>query len=155
VIVKPWRARLTQRTELAPIVHVTSTGPIPPHLRPLPSATWCVPTKESWLSRASDGLPVEPRNTKPGSPKPTFAFGAGTDLALQSSCVGGVFGGWIAIPHATFPPSAVHSGAVEFEASAGVEATVDRERTQAKIENQTRRTPQSSHALWPARLKGG
>jgi hypothetical protein len=93
VIVKPWPARLTQRTALAPIVHVTAIGPIPPHLRPLPSATGCVPTKVSWLSRASDGRPTEPRNTKPGSPKPTPAFGAGTDLALQSSCVGGVFGG--------------------------------------------------------------
>jgi len=146
VIVKPWRARLTQRTALAPIVHVTAIGPIPPHLRPLPNATGCVPTKVSWLSRASDGRPVEPRNTKPGSPKPTPAFGAGTDLALQSSCIGGVFGGWIAIPQATFPPSAVHSCAVEFEPSAGADATADRQRTQTRVGNGSRRTPQSSHA---------
>jgi hypothetical protein len=146
VIVKPWCARLTQRTELAPIVHVTAIGPIPPHLRPLPNATGCVPTKVSWLSRASDGRPTEPRNTNPGSPKPTFAFGAGTDLALQSSWVGGVFGGWIAIPQATFPPSAVHSWAVEFEASAGADAPTHRQKTQARVDNRTRRTPQSSHA---------
>ena len=146
MIVKPWRARLTQRTALAPIVHVTAIGPIPPHLRPLPNATGCVPTKVSWLSRASDGRPVEPRNTKPGSPKPTPAFGAGTDLALQSSWVGGMFGEWIAIPQATFPPSAVHSWAVEVEPSAGADAPANRQKTQTRVDNQTRRTPISSHA---------
>jgi hypothetical protein len=145
VIVKPWRARLTQRTARALIVHVTAIGPIPPHLRPLPNATGWVPTKVSWLRRASDGRPTELRNTKPGSPKPTPAFGAGTDLALQSSCIGGVFGGWIATPQATFPPSAVHSCAVEVEPSAGADAPANRQKTQAIVDNQTRRTPQSSH----------
>jgi hypothetical protein len=147
VIVKPWCARLTQRTALAPIVHVTAIGPIPPHLRPLPSATGRVPTKESWLSRASDGRPVEPRNTKPGSPKPTPAFGAGTDLALQSSCIGGELTGWIATPHATFPPNAVHSCAVDavVEASAGADETAGRLQIQTRVENSSRRTPTSSH----------
>ena len=40
------------------------------HVRPLPSATAWVPTNESWLSRAGDGRPAEPRKTKPGSPDP-------------------------------------------------------------------------------------
>lgn len=148
MIVKPWPARLTQRTALAPIVHVTAIGPIPPHLRPLPNATGCVPTKVSWLSRASDGRPTEPRNTKPGSPKPTPAFGAGTDVALQSSWVGGVFGGWIAIPQVTFLSSAVHSCALDavVEASAGADATAGRQQTQTRNENSSRRTPTSSHA---------
>ena len=151
MIVKPWPARLTQRTAFAPIVHITLIGPIPPHLRPRPNETGCVPTKVSWLSRASDGRPVEPRNTKPGSPKPTPAFGAGTDLALQSSWVGGVFGGWIAIPQATFPPSAVHSGALDavIEASAGASPIAGRQQTQIRIESSSRRTSPSSHARRP------
>ena len=83
MIVKPWCERFAQRTARALIVHVTLIGPMS-HFPPLLSATGFVPTKESWLSRASDGCPTDPRKTKPGSPKP-LAFGAGTGLALQSS----------------------------------------------------------------------
>jgi hypothetical protein len=39
--------------------------------------------------------------------------GAGTVRALQSSLIGGVLTGWMAIPQMTFPPSAVHSSGFE------------------------------------------
>ncbi len=89
-----------QRTALALIVQVTLIGPIR-HVRPVFSATGLLPTNESWLRRASDGRPVDPRNTKPGSPTP-LVLGAGTDLASQSNCIGGLFAGWIATPQITF-----------------------------------------------------
>ena len=44
-----------------------------------------------------------------------LVFGAGTGLALQSSCIGGELGGWIATPQVTFLPSAVHSWALDIE----------------------------------------
>jgi hypothetical protein len=144
--VKPWCERFTQRIALALIVHFTLIGPIPPHLFPFLSATGCAPTKESWLSRASDGCPVEPRKTKPGSPTP-LAFGAGTDLALQSNCIGGVLNGWIAMPQVTLPPSAVQSCASDAEARAGA----DRQSAQARTSNHNRRIPTSSHD--PSRYK--
>src|ERR1700745_2730280 len=89
-------------------------------LRPVLSATAVVPTNESWLRRASDGRPVERRNTKPGSPTP-LALGAGTGLALQSNCIGGLLYGWIATPQVTLPCSAVHSCALDVVASAGAD----------------------------------
>jgi hypothetical protein len=94
-------------------VQVTLIGPML-HLPPSLSATGFVPTKVSWLSRASDGCPVDPRKTKPGSPMP-LVFGAGTGLALQSSCIGGELAGWIATPQVTFLPRAVHSCALDIE----------------------------------------
>lgn len=121
MIVKPWWLRFSQRTERAPIVQVTSIAPVC-QLRPLLSATGVVPTKVSWLSRARIGRPTEPRNTKPGSPNPVL--GAGIGRALQSTWVGGVLGGWIAMPHPTSPSSAVHSGAPDVEPSAGAGATM-------------------------------
>ena len=106
-----------QRTAVALTVQLTLIGPIF-HSRPVFRATALVPTNESWLSRASDGRPVEPRNTNPGSPKP-FVFGGGTDVALHSNCIGGLFSGWIATPQTTFPCSAVQSCALDGEAMAG------------------------------------
>ncbi len=68
-----------------------------------------------------------------------LALGAGTGWALQSSCIGGVLGGWIAIPHVTFPPSAVHSSAPDVEPIAGVDATIPT--AQTGIKSRRRRTP--------------
>ena len=83
MIVKPCWEWFVQRTAVAPTEHVTRIGLVL-QLVPLLSTTGIEPTKVSWLNRASIGRPVEPRKTKPGSPKP-LAFGAGTGLALQSS----------------------------------------------------------------------
>lgn len=94
-------------------MQVTLIGPTL-QLCPWLSATGLVPTKVSWLSRASDGCPVDPRKTKPGSPK-LLVFGAGTCLPLQSSCIGGELTGWIATPQVTFLSSAVHSRALDIE----------------------------------------
>jgi len=145
VIVKPWCEWLEQVTAVALIVHVTLMTP-PPHVLPLLSATGFVPTKESWLSRASDGCPTEERNTKPGSPMP-LAFGGGTGLAPQSSCAGDVPGGWIATPHVTFPPSAVHRRApdVEAHAAAGTSAP-SAPSAQTKSEGRRRSTCRSLHS---------
>ncbi len=141
MIVKPWCEWFEQVTAVALIVHVTPMTP-PPHVLPLLSATGFVPTKESWLSRASDGCPTEERNTKPGSPMP-LAFGGGTGLALQSSCAGDVPGGWIATPHVTFAPSAVHRRApdVEAHAAAGTRAPS----AQTKSEGRRRSTRRALH----------
>lgn len=70
-----------------------------------------------------------------------LAFGAGTDLALQSNCIGGVLTGWIAMPQVTFPPSAVQSCASDVEARAGAH----RQSTQAGMSNHSRRIRASSH----------
>ncbi len=127
------------------MVQLTLIGPAR-HFRPPLSATGFVPTNESWLSRATVGRPTDPRKTKPGSPTPV-AFGAGTGWALQSTWIGGVLGGWIAIPHVTFPPSAVHSSAPDVEPSAGAgarDATIPS--AQTGIRSHKRCTRRSSHA---------
>lgn len=54
MIVKPWWARFVQRTALALIVQVTPIG-LRLQLLAFLSATGFEPTKESWLSRASNG----------------------------------------------------------------------------------------------------
>jgi hypothetical protein len=133
-----------QRTALALIVHFTAIGPTP-HLLPLLSFTGWLPTNESWLSRARIGWPVDPRKTKPGSPIPCPFGGAGTDLALQSSCIGGELGGWIAMPHVTCPSRAVHNCAPEVDARAGAH----RLSTPAPSSNPSRYTATSSHILEP------
>ncbi len=140
MIVKPWWVRFTQRTARRPIVHVTLIGPVC-HLRPSPSATGCVPTKESWLSRARVGRPADARKTKPGSPT-LMALGAGTGWALQSTWLAGASGGWIAMPHVTLSPSAVHSAAPDVEPCAGADVGADTAMpsTQTGIRSRERRT---------------
>ena len=91
MIAKPWCERFVQRTAAALTLQVTAIGPTD-QLRPDFNRTACVPTKESWLSRASDGRPVDPRKTKPGSPMPP-CLGGGTGGESQSSCIGGLLGG--------------------------------------------------------------
>lgn len=140
MIVKPWRARFSQRTERALTAHVTLIGPIA-HVRPFPSATGVLPTNESWLSLVSEGCPVDPRKTNPGSPTP-LVLGAGTVLESQSSCIGGELYGCVATPHVTLPPSAVHNCAADVEANAGVtKLSPTRRRTTSRSRHTSRIVP--------------
>jgi len=86
---------------------------------------------------------VDPRKTNPGSPIPCPFGGAGTDLALHNSSMGGELGGWIAMPHTTFPPSALQSWALEPDANAGAA----RMSTGTTSNEMSLRTPASLHVV--------
>lgn len=116
MIVNPWWVWFSQRTWRELTRQDKNRGPTL-QMVPSESFTWCEATNESWLSSASDGRPSLPRNTLP--PSPTPRLGDGTTGELQSRRIGGVFGGWIAIPHTRLPPRALHSGVPDSAASAG------------------------------------
>jgi hypothetical protein len=82
-----------------------------------------------------------------------LAFGGGIDLALQSSSIGGVLGGWIATPQTTFPPSAVHSCAPDVEAGAGTGMLKAHTKASKQVRNQSRLTRTSWHRAPFAEIK--
>ena len=151
-MMKPWWARFSQRTLRELTVHLTAIGPSGPQVPPGRSLASSVWTNESWLRRARVGLPTEPMNTKPGSPKPTPEGGGGITSEEHRSCIGGELGGWMAMPQSTLPPSAVQKGRNEPDALAAEEPAPSA-RTARAVPRRVPDPPRSSHralALMPA-----